>query len=536
MLINLFILINFVQYEYPYSMNIKTLVLLSILFSGISINSKASDTLVFEHELIFQSSLEESVYKSVLAGEESRYFDAFYVLTDSSDINIESAKKALVNQIKSVKPNKKETKFVKNVYSSLHERFFRKYVEKVFFDEVFSNGYYNCVSACAIYGLAFQELDIPFAIKETPTHVYIVAYPDSHQILIETTDPVGGYASFSSAFKQTYVETLLELKLIDASDMAMGVNALFDKHYFNDSNLGLKELVAIQYYNQGIFLAEKEKFYESYQAFSKAYVLYPSEHIANSLTASLVNELISANYEEDYHFSLLSNLPRHKTKDLGNEEILGEFNRITEKYLIDRNETEKYELIYNDLLKGFKDSTLRSDMQFYYNYERARLLYNKGRYVHALPFAEEAFAVKEKNADAETLLISTYMNYLSRSKNTEKALSRLEGYMSRFSGLKENNHVNTAWLNLNLMAMEKAFTEKNETDGKSYKSNFEQAVSENEIADYDDFLVGRAYSAAAVFYFKKGYYKSANTYLKKGLEYSPRNQELKSRQYMLNRN
>lgn len=59
----------------------------------------------------------------------------------------------------------------------------------------------------------FDELGIPYSIKETPTHVYLIADPNGEQILIETTDPVKGFAEFSNGFKQNFISTLLAQKL-----------------------------------------------------------------------------------------------------------------------------------------------------------------------------------------------------------------------------------------------------------------------------------------------------------------------------------
>ncbi len=504
---------------------------LTILYSA----ALGQDSLVYPTELTFDNYHEQQAYWQLYNQQEEPYFELFYLLTDSSIDRMRNYKALLYSELETIKRVKNETKYVKNIYKRLHERFFSKYEERSFFADVFSSRTYNCVTACAIYGLAFDKLGIPFEIKETPTHVYIIAYPDSHQIRIETTDPVGGFASYSPLFKQAFVTRLLELKLIDNDDMSLGTNALFDKYYFNDSKLGLKELVALQYYNAGLFEGDQAEYYKAYRLLSKAYVLYPSDQTSKYLLTSIINELAVSKYDEEYHITLLAQLPRYKKFEITNDEIVGEFGRINEQYLINTYNVPLYDSIYYRLTAQLNDSSVVSEIHFIYNYERARLLFNKGKYIQALPFAEKALEQKPTHVDAETLLISSFMNYLSQSRNPEKAIEKLEAYIKRFHTLNENNHVQKAWLNLNLLAMEKSYEDQNIEAAKTYAANFEKGVERNETADFDRFLVGRAYSTGAIYYFKRGYLSSARRLLNKGLEYAPGNYELKSRLQMINR-
>src|SRR5688572_13423900 len=43
----------------------------------------------------------------------------------------------------------------KKVFISVHDRFFKKYELVAGFNEIFSDGIYNCVSATALYGIIF---------------------------------------------------------------------------------------------------------------------------------------------------------------------------------------------------------------------------------------------------------------------------------------------------------------------------------------------------------------------------------------------
>ncbi len=109
---------------------------------------------------------------------------------------------------------KSEVKKVKYVYDYVHKQFLKVYKLQNSFADIFSKGEYNCVSASALYAIIFTKLDIPFNIIEAPHHVYLVAYPQTFKILIETTSPEKGYYQFNDNFINQYVKILYNSKLI----------------------------------------------------------------------------------------------------------------------------------------------------------------------------------------------------------------------------------------------------------------------------------------------------------------------------------
>ncbi|MCA5005607.1 hypothetical protein [Sphingobacterium bovistauri] len=79
------------------------------------------------------------------------------------------------------KPSKK----LKTLFKNIHNTFLRIYDENANVYDMFENGKYNCVTASILYSYIFEYINIPYQIKEEPTHVYVVAYPSKHNIMIE---------------------------------------------------------------------------------------------------------------------------------------------------------------------------------------------------------------------------------------------------------------------------------------------------------------------------------------------------------------
>jgi len=79
------------------------------------------------------------------------------------------------------------------------------------FSRIFEAGIYNCVTASMLYALILDHYQIPYEIKEKPTHIYLVALPGKDNILFETTNPRGLYVP-DEKFKRDYVNSLVQLK------------------------------------------------------------------------------------------------------------------------------------------------------------------------------------------------------------------------------------------------------------------------------------------------------------------------------------
>lgn len=79
-----------------------------------------------------------------------------------------------------------------------------------------------------------------------------------------------------------------------------------------------------------------------------------------------------------------------------------------------------------------------------------------------------------------------------------------------------------------------AYQKGNLAEAEKYKSVFEEMVKSNKDINLVPSIVGSAYSSGCSYYFKKGQKAKAMQLLEKGLELSPDNYELRTRQQMIN--
>ncbi|MEO9965156.1 MAG: hypothetical protein ABJF11_05185 [Reichenbachiella sp.] len=498
------------------------------------------DSLVLIQDLRFSSDFEATQFRKLLAGEEVVFEALMAINLEARAQNVQLDKQMFFNEIGQLKQissatGSGELKYYKQIYDHVHERFFQKYELSHYFNEVFSNGTYNCVSGTAIYALIFEELDIAYSIKETPTHVYIVLESNGNQYLLETTDPTGKFNKFSKNFKSHFIRELEEAKLISSQEVqSSNTEALFEKYYFTDINLTLTQLVGVQYWNDAVYKFRKEDYDGAIHALQKCYLLYPNDKVKEMLLASLGIAISKTSYSIFEEVSYLASLSRFSEPEVSDVQLKNEFLRLNAYQLIDQGNQTLYTRSYNYLMAQVSRKSLRSEIDFVYNYERARLLHNRGRYRTAIKYAEQAFDLKPANLDAETLFLSTLSQYLQYSNDQQESYNMLDSLVSSHGSLMENNKFGGLFLDFTLIQMADLFGENKKTEGSTFKDKFENLYDENPGYQVNKDLIGHAYSRAAVYYFRRGYYTSAKKILQKGMSYAPYNHELKTRMRAIN--
>lgn len=147
----------------------------------------------------------------------------------------------------------------------------------MFFSKIFKNGNYNCVTATALYCYVFEKLDIPYKVKDLPTHVYLVAYPDLYNIKLEITVPreYGYYAPNEENIKRA-VDELISMRLITPDELnKKGYKNMYESYFYGNSALK-KESLMIQtsfysyiYLTAGRYFYGKNRFAEAKALFKK---------------------------------------------------------------------------------------------------------------------------------------------------------------------------------------------------------------------------------------------------------------------------
>jgi hypothetical protein len=510
---------------------------LTLLFTISFINlGFGQDSLVYYEDLSFNSDFEKIVFEEYFIQNKENYLALFMALSSKIKYeDYESAKNIFDVKFKNLNTeklqSKREDKRVKSVYEGVHKDFFDQYKAQNQFYEIFETGRYNCVSASALYGIFFDQMNIPYIIKEKPTHVYLMAYPKSERIVVESTDPSGGYIKYNTIYKQAYVDRLAKAKLISSSEInSKSTDALFDQYYFYDQDITLAQLVGIQYMNDALYRIENKDIEGAFTQMEKARMFYKTDKVATLMLALGSDVLANQKYEELKYIDYLLKVSRFKYFGIDNEIILGEFRRIIQTQLIEKGDAQKLSTFYTKLDSGLTNIGLKIELGYVYNYEQGRALYNQGKYPESLNFFEPAYSLKPTNLDINNVLI----NALSMSMQTlsnQQVIKKLETYYANYPSLLENNLFKSILANCYLIQVGISYDLNNEKDGTKYRALFEKYYEVDLNLDKNN--LGRSYSIAAVYYFRKEFTSKAKFVLNEGLKIDPENYQLLVRKNMI---
>ncbi len=501
----------------------------SLAASGLS----QQDSLVSYDNLVFDSDHERERFDLLLEGK-TDYFDLFSCLGAPPPGDVYQNKlsfEALVDDLRRLGLEKKKAaKRIKVIYDQVHQKFFRTYEQENHFNDIFKTGAYNCVSATALYAMVFDKMAIPYVIKEKPTHVYLVAYPNTEGIIVEATDPAQGYFVYNDSFRKTFVERMTKGKMINPDDArTMSTDQLFNKYFYRDENINLRQLAGVQYYNDGIYLFGKEQYLHAFNQLAKSHFLYPHDRTAYSMLLAASNYISTLKNSDKAYVDFIPTYAIFSRFGVTSDEIKGEFVNMTNVWLFQKNDTATYNEIYQKFMNIYPDSIYRHEIDFIYNYETARYLVQLGRKTKALEMIGKAYKANPDNVQGQAFFIELIQEKASRINSPERVMTLLETYKEKHPQIINNmSFVNMVMSNYLQMA-HKAFYEGKAVMGEQYLEKFEKLYDEVEDVDISDNVIGVSYGSGGMCYFKQGSKARAREILKRGLRLSPGNRILETR-------
>lgn len=192
---------------------------------------------------------------------------------------------------------KLETDFLKYAFYSVHRKMLGKYDQYALFSDLFKKGgAYDCVTASILYAVIFEELNIPYVVKETDYHVYVLAYADGHEVLIETTDPLYGFVTDQEEIvrrKDLYSGMTPQVKNDDEMKGLSSEDPQYQNSDHVDNEVTFEQLPALQYYNQAIKYFNAGNIQQANTYIKRAEEIFPTERIKN--TASYMFSVVFEN-------------------------------------------------------------------------------------------------------------------------------------------------------------------------------------------------------------------------------------------------
>lgn len=506
------------------------------LFVLVPALAAEKDSLVRVKDLKFESTFEKDSYSTHLRSN-TDYLNLFLGNAPEPDYYSKYFSEKVNAAVKEIQASgmlgKKNARKIKYIYDLVHGKFLTKYESENRFYEIVKNGNYNCVTATALFAIIFEKLDIPYRIVELPTHVFLVAYPDSDNIRLETTAPQFGFNAYSVEFKAQFVNRLKQQKIIAANDATM-MDELFNKHFYGSESVTLTELIGIHYMNDAIYYQTADESAKAQEQMSKAFLLYPSERTEYMLMLTSTNRLNDSKLDPITRAEIIGMVVRSGKSYFTSETILAEFQRLTNQVLEKDNDRAMHAKCFNIVMSSVKDPDLASELTYYYHHENGRLYYNQGNYSRAKPYFKKAMAARPRSSEMGATLIACLGQSLRNERRNLAILDTMLVYKAEFPALSEHPNF------VSILAMAYAghfgdcFEKNDAVNGEKNRLLFEETIAKDNVPVVSNDLVGRAYAEAATYYFKKGQKAKAKAIIDRGLEIVPNNYQLRARKQMLN--
>ncbi|ALD20855.1 hypothetical protein AM218_05985 [Hymenobacter sp. DG25A] len=482
--------------------------------------------------LVYASPFEEAALTSKAPASEKGYLAQLMAAGPGvGEPHLQKAQQVLTNlyaQIDATKPASKPlAKQVRTIFELAHQQFLTKYEDKATFDQTIEGGVYNCVSASALYALIFEHYQIPYAIKLKPTHVYVVADPQGGNIVVEGTDPKGGYFLPDARFKKAYVEFLTEHKLVSQAEVTkLGTEEIFKQKFQADKSIQLPQLISLQYYNQGVTALVEEDGERAYRALQKAEKLFPADETKYLVTQSLRQRLQGISYSKLEDVEILTDFYARQSADKYHDECLGDFRQLTQKFLLDKGDTATYRATYQAFQGSVADSATRANISYVYYMQQGRMQMLKQNNLGAFPLLMQAYEYNSTSPELQGLTMAVVHEENSRTNGGIRMLRHLELYAYEHPKQKGNPLLQKAYLQTYARATYDYFVQGKRPEGKRHLALFEQART-RKGAEIEAQTVASVYLSASIASLKDRDTASTGAYARKGLTFDPTNQQLR---------
>lgn len=496
------------------------------VFSFLCFGQNQIDTLAIE----FNSDFEKLMILNTITKVESQndfMYSLFSIDTAYTEVKADDRIRRIDEFIITLKSNSKgykPKKKIKYIFNEVHDAFFEKYEIDASFPDIFESKTYNCVSASALYSYIFKEFGIPYQIKETPTHVFLVAYPYDHNIYVETTVPgkSGSYAPSETILRKA-VDELVSLKLITKEHLnVVGYNKAYNDYFYGDENIEMNDLIGIQYYNKAISEFNDKNYKRAYSNIYKSKQYYHNEKLdlfEEGLLGLIIDKLDFKNVDNFNWFLKFAG---------DNSEGEQEYLKFKLYQIIKESSwTDKEYVVVEEKINSVKNNDLKNLLlETYYSFRAERyskLLLPK----RVLEYAIKVYEINADNLTAKNYIVEAKIDGLAHKNVNESRIEELEEITSTYPFVKDFGIYNRYRILLYAFLTSNSFHTNISTKGFLYLEGLEGIIKEHgENINFNEGAVGEAYGAVGAYYYRQKDEKKAVEYLTRGLKHSPGNENI----------
>lgn len=422
-----------------------------------------------------------------------------------------------------------EVKLMKELHKKVHKRFLSEYQYISPFHRIFETGQYNCVSATALFALVLEGLDIPYAIQEQPTHVYIMAYPDTKAISVEMTALKDAYYLPGRKDVSKAISTLLELNVISEEDIrSKGELQIYHAFYNTNSVVDLTQLAGIQYFNEAIIAANTDDYEEAFNIACKTEKLYDVEKI-KLFKAEIVSTLIAdAKFDCLKDITYLAAYANLENADY--KKVYYHYLSFLHEQLVTKGNRELADSSHTYLVQTLADSSLSKSLGALYYFGMSEYFSNAYNLRKRLEYAELAYINDPENQSIQGWLAESIVRSFMDKYEGEVLLSKMDAYMKQYPYLETHNRFLMIYF---YGCQDVSYDYYDDNDGENGKKYFDLAIkTRNAMEDkevLDEEQVGWLFAEAGAYLLRKQRNAEALKILEEGLKLAPDHERILAR-------
>jgi len=205
----------------------------------------------------------------------AHYLPAFYSSFGSGESNFEKLQ-CHVEKLSHRKGSyKDEISFLQHIFSKTEQRFLKEYRTTTTFDQIFSNGVYNCLTGTALFALVLDHFDYNYQIIETNYHIFLTVSIGDRQVLIETTDHLNGFVTDPKAI----AERISSYRLGNSATASSDEKVYFRYKASLYNSISLENILGLLQFNLAVDSYNHHDVRSSIGYLLSAYTFYNSERI-----------------------------------------------------------------------------------------------------------------------------------------------------------------------------------------------------------------------------------------------------------------
>lgn len=400
---------------------------------------------------------------------------------------------------------KKRSKQIPIIRKVVESAFLTNYVPGVDFEQLIRKGYYNDITATALYALVFDHLDIPYSIKLEKHQVYPIIDPEGAKIAISIPNILLPTVSKSEAFAKQYIELLEDMKMLKKGESTMNSQeSLFQRYYFSEEQyIDMEQLSSVIYFRIALGHYQKGEYHLALAKLDLAQQVLPMPRHQPFRLACLFQLAAQFDPGKPETFEDLFKLYDNHPVPLVEDEILALFIGVSENQLFTHRQVDQFEQSYALFLKKAKEnSALEQKVHTVYLFQKAKFYAGTLEYDKVFVFADSLFRNHPQDENVQEILAGLFKGDFQHGRDFEKGLDQIYAYRKKYPYLLQHKGVQDLELFYCAERIRFYFENDNVISGDYYLTEFENLLAKYGHTSKINYWIKTAYIAASDYYLR----------------------------------